>query len=285
MIEIKSLANISFDILFTAFEQTFAEYEVQQDKVQLQRMLERRGFNPKLSFAAFESDRIVAFTFNGIGIYYGVQTAYDTGTGTLKEYRGKGLATRIFEYSIPYLKEAGIQQYLLEVLQHNTKAVSVYRNIGFEVIREFNYFVEDKEKVSTCLQMQNSVSPYIIKEINVADYSVSDFWDFRPSWQNSFEAINRVPEGFITLGIFAEDSLMGYCIFEPESGDITQIAVDKGYRRKGIGTVLFEEIIRLINSTQIKIINTELSCDAITHFLAAKKIVAKGKQFEMIKML
>ncbi len=285
MIEIKSLANISFDILFTTFEQTFAEYEVQQDKVQLQRMLERRGFNPKLSFAAFESDRIVAFTFNGIGIYYGVQTAYDTGTGTLKEYRGKGLATRIFEYSIPYLKEAGIQQYLLEVLQHNTKAVSVYRNIGFEVIREFNYFVEDKEKVSTCLQMQNSVSPYIIKEINVADYSVSDFWDFRPSWQNSFEAINRVPEGFITLGIFAEDSLMGYCIFEPESGDITQIAVDKGYRRKGIGTVLFEEIIRLINSTQIKIINTELSCDAITHFLAAKKIVAKGKQFEMIKML
>lgn len=285
MIEIKSLANISFDILFTAFEQAFAEYEVQQDKMQLQRMLKRRGFHPNLSFAAFENNRIVAFTFNGIGNYYGVQTAYDTGTGTLKEYRGKGLATQIFNFSIPYLKEAGIQQYLLEVLQHNTKAVSVYRNIGFEVIREFNYFVENKEEVSICLQMPNSVSPYIIKEINIADYSVSDFWDFRPSWQNSFEAINRVPEVFVTLGIYAEDSLMGYCIFEPQSGDITQIAVDKGCRSKGVGTVLFEEAIRLINSSQIKILNTELSCDAITRFLAAKKIVAKGKQFEMIKML
>lgn len=285
MIEIKSFANINFDVLFTAFEQAFAEYEVQQDKVQLQRMLKRRGFNPNLSFAAFEGDKIVAFTFNGIGNYYGVRTAYDTGTGTLKEYRGKGLATRIFEYSIPYLKEAGIQQYLLEVLQHNTKAVSVYRNIGFEVIREFNYFVEEKEKVCIPLQVQNSVSPYIIKEINIADYLVSDFWDFCPSWQNSFEAISRVPDVFITLGIFAEDILLGYCIFESQSGDITQIAVDKGCRRKGIGTLLFEEVTKLINSNQIKIINTELSCDAITRFLGVKKIAVKGKQFEMIKKL
>lgn len=285
MIEIKSLANISFDILFTAFEQAFAEYEVQQDKVQLQRMLKRRGFNSDLSFAAFENGRIVSFTFNGIGNYYGVLTAYDTGTGTLKEYRGKGLATRIFEYSIPYLKEAGIQQYLLEVLQHNTKAVSVYRNIGFEVIREFNYFVEDKDKECTCLQVHNHVSPYIIKEINIADYPVSDFWDFCPSWQNSFEAISRAPEVFVTLGIFAEDILLGYCIFEPQSGDITQIAVDKGYRRKGIGTLLFEEATKLINSSQMKIINTELSCDAITRFLETKKFAVKGKQFEMIKML
>ncbi|WP_300703922.1 hypothetical protein [Bacteroides sp.] len=78
MIEIKSFANIGFDVLFTAFEQAFAEYEVQQDKVQLQRMLKRRGFNPNLSFAAFEGDKIVAFTLNGIGNYYGVRTAYDT---------------------------------------------------------------------------------------------------------------------------------------------------------------------------------------------------------------
>ena len=133
--EIRSLADTAFDTLYEAFSQAFADYEVQINGAQLRRMLKRRGFDPRLSFAAFDGDRIAAFTLNGIGNYDGLPTAYDTGTGTLEAYRGQGLATRIFEHSIPYLKEVGIGRYLLEVLQHNTKAVSVYRKLGFEVTR------------------------------------------------------------------------------------------------------------------------------------------------------
>lgn len=138
--EIRSLGNTSFDELFEAFERAFADYEMQLDKAEHVAMLKRRGFDPKLSFAAFDGDKIVSFTCNGIGDFHGIPMAYDTGTGTLKDYRGRGLATRIFEYSIPYLREAGIKEYLLEVLQHNTGAVSVYRKLGFEVTREFYYF-------------------------------------------------------------------------------------------------------------------------------------------------
>jgi GNAT superfamily N-acetyltransferase len=130
--QIKSLTKIDFNTIFKAFNQVFA---------------------------AFDSNEIVSFTLNGIGNFNGIPTAYDT--GTLKEYRGKGLATQIFEYSIPYLKEMNIQQYLLEVLQHNTKAVS-------------------------------------------------DFWDFHPSWQNSFESIERAAENFVGLGVFIEKKLVGY---------------------------------------------------------------------------
>lgn len=97
--EIKSMDKVSFDALFTAFEQAFADYEVQVNKTGLQRMLKRRGFNPELSFAAFDGDKIASFTCNGTGNFYGIPTAYDTGTGTLKEHREKGLAT-----GIPVLK-------------------------------------------------------------------------------------------------------------------------------------------------------------------------------------
>jgi ribosomal protein S18 acetylase RimI-like enzyme len=147
--QIKSLAQTDFGTIYQAFNQAFADYEMQLSSIQLQTMLKRRGFNPDLSFAAFEGNDIVSFTFNGIGNFNGLPTAYDTGTGTLKLHRGKGLATQIFEYSIPYLREAGIRQYLLEVLQHNTKAVSVYRNLGFETTREFNYFVQKNEEICT----------------------------------------------------------------------------------------------------------------------------------------
>lgn len=41
-------------------------------------------------------------------------------------YRGQNLADTIFTHSIPFLREAGIHQYLLEVLQNNEKAIAVY---------------------------------------------------------------------------------------------------------------------------------------------------------------
>ena len=282
--EIKSLGKTGFETIFKAFNQAFADYEVQLNKEQLQTMWKRRGFNPDLSFAAFEENEITAFTLNGVGYFNGMLTAYDTGTGTLKEHRGKGLATAIFEYSIPYLRAANIKQYLLEVLQHNTKAVAVYRNLGFEVTREFNYFIWKNEALKN--EFKNADNPYSIEQIDIKKYdAVADFWDFYPSWQNSFEAIQRTAADFISLGVFLEKKLVGYCVFEPASGDITQIAVDKAYRRKGIATLLLYEISKQNKYEAMKLVNTEISCSSIIDFLKSKNIELSGKQFEMIRKI
>lgn len=281
--EIKSLANTSPDELFGAFEQAFAHYEIRIDKDEHLAMLKRRGFDPALSFAALDGDKIVSFTCNGIGDFYGTPTAYDTGTGTLKEYRGQGLATQVFEYSIPYLKQAGIEEYLLEVLQHNTGAVSVYRKIGFEVTREFYYFRVQSEQIRN--KVKTIDLPYTLKPIDISEYSsiIPGFWDFKPSWQNSFESIKRSPEGFISLGIFIDDNLIGYGVFEPATGDVTQIAVDRQYRRKGFGSLLFGKMLEANGCGSVKIVNTDITCDSITAFLASRNIEPTGKQFEMIK--
>ncbi len=283
--EIKSLRATSLDTLFEAFSQAFAEYELQLNKQQLHTMLTRRGFDPDLSFAAFDDNgKIVAFTFNGIGHFNGIPTAYDTGTGTLKAYQGKGLATRIFEYSIPILKEAGIRQYLLEVLQHNTKAVSVYRNLGFRTTREFNYFNQKNEEVITNCPPINI--PYSIQPIDVKQYPcIADFLNFHPSWQNCFDSIKRSQEEFVSLGVFTENRLIAYCVFEPIAGDVTQLAVDKPYRRKGIASLLLQKMIGLNKNDSIKIINTDTEDNSVTAFLHAKNIPLKGKQFEMIRKL
>lgn len=281
---IKSLKEISFDTIFEAFNKAFEDYEMQLNKEELQAMLNRRGFVPELSFAAFVNNKIVGFTLNGIGEFNGVKTAYDTGTGTLKEYQGQGLAGRIFAYSIPFLKNAGVVQYLLEVLQHNTKAVSVYKNLGFNVSREFNYYVQKNGDSQLCTK----VLPldYNIKQFDLAkNRSVIDFCDFNPSWQNSFEAVLRKPDDFICLGVYKQQSILGYCIFEPTSGDITQIAVDKNYRRKGIASNIINEALKFNRNSSFKIINTDVDCNSITAFLQSNSIPPNGKQFEMIKQL
>jgi ribosomal protein S18 acetylase RimI-like enzyme len=279
---IKSLKETDFTTIIKAFGRAFADYDIQRNAEELKSMWKRRGFNPSLSFAAFEGNDIAAFTLNGIGNFNGIKMAYDTGTGTLKEYRGKGLATKIFEYSIPYLKEANIGHYLLEVLQHNTKAVSVYRNIGFEVTREFNYFMWENEKMNN--EIKNNTVSCLIENIEIEKYpSLSDFWDFYPSWQNSFESIQRASKDFVSLGAFIDGRLVGYCVFEPNSGDITQIAVDKPFRRQGIASLLLREMQKLNKISQMKLVNADISCNSIVDFLKAKNIEISGKQFEMIK--
>jgi len=279
---IKSLSNTDIDKLYIAFKEAFKDYEMQLTKNELHEMLHRRGFAPELSFGAFEKDKLIAFTFNGIGLYKNAKTAYDTGTGTIEGFRGKGLATKIFEYSLPYLREANVENYLLEVLQHNTKAISIYKNLGFKTEREFNYFVQNVEDIKLKNRQSNSI--YSIRLLNLPEYkTMNSFFDFIPSWQNNFDAINRGLEDFKILGAFKENELVGHCILEAKSGDITQIAVNKLHRRKGIASLLFNEILNYNQHHSIKIINSQTDCHSIIEFLASKNISITGKQFEMVK--
>ncbi|MCL2561339.1 MAG: GNAT family N-acetyltransferase [Rikenellaceae bacterium] len=275
---IGSLALTDFDAIFRAFTRAFADYEMQLSEEQLRRMLRRRGFAPELSFAAFDGDEIVSFTLNGIGRYGDVLTAYDTGTGTLPNARGRGLATEIFEHSIPFLRQAGVRQYLLEVLQHNERAVSVYRRLGFEVTREFNYSIRPGAEVVVG-DGTWTVEPIGIEQIEPA------FRDFRPSWQNSVEAIVRAADDFIFRGVFVDGSLVGYCVFEPAAGDVTQLAVAPAFRRRGIATSLLGHVLAENRSGVVRVVNTDVSCASMNGFLAARGLGVTGKQFEMVKMI
>lgn len=284
MVEIKSLSGVDFDTIFDTFSQAFADYEITLSQEELSNMLNRRGFNANLSFGAFDKRTLVSFTCNGIGTFNGVKTAYDTGTGTLKEYRSQGLASRVFNESIPTLVQSGVKQYLLEVLQHNTNAISVYKKQGFTVKREFNYFVQDMDGLK--LKPNCLTNNIVVEEISLNDLKNVEVWfDFSPSWQNNFEAIERKPEDFIAIGAKKDGLLIGYGIVEPSTGDITQIAVDKNYRRKGVGTAILHGIARKNKHSSIKLINSDISCVSITQFLESNGISLKGKQFEMTRAL
>lgn len=282
MITIRSLANIDFEIIYEAFKNAFADYDMPLlTSNQLLQMITRRGFNSILSFGAFNDNELVSFTLNGIGNWNGKNTAYDTGTGTINEYRGKGLAKKIFQESVPVLKENGISQYLLEVLQQNDKAINLYKNQGFEVIREFDYYTANKKDIKFSNRELND--NYLIKEVEIPDYIiVNTFWDFSPSWQNSFDSINRTAQNFKTIGVFNDSKLVGYGITELNTGDITQLAVHKNHRRKGIGTILLKQLINNIPGESIKIINIDKKDILIKSLLKSIDIQPDGSQFEMI---
>jgi ribosomal protein S18 acetylase RimI-like enzyme len=103
--------------------------------------------------------------------------------------------------------------------------------------------------------------------------------------KNSFESICSKPDDFLIFGAFCDNELVGYCIFEPVSGDVTQIAVDGRHRRKGLGTSLLAEALKFNRHDSLKIVNTDVGCDSIIRFLESVNIPLTGKQFEMIRKL
>ena len=104
MVSIKQLSDISIEVIYEAFVNAFADYVEPFNLTfqQLKYMIERRGCNLNLSFGAFDGDELVGFTLNGIGNWNGSLTAYDTGTGIIKEFREKGSATALVRHLIEF---------------------------------------------------------------------------------------------------------------------------------------------------------------------------------------
>ena len=280
--EIRSLENICLDALFEGFSNAFSDYEIHFDKSEVQSMLKRRGYAPKLSFAAFDNGKIVAFTLNGIGMFNGIRTAYDTGTGTVKEYRGCGLAGEIFRYSLPFLRQAGISQYLLEVLQNNHKAITVYQRLQFDTTREFDCFKQSIANIDN-IHSVNQCANLRIGLIDVETVrQAQTFCDFYPSWQNSIESIERGASDLTCIGAFDSCKLVGFCVFDRKSGDLTQIAVKEEYRRQGVASQLLCEVIRQMCTDFVKVINVPSDNLSLPAFLKSTNIPLMNKQFEMV---
>jgi ribosomal protein S18 acetylase RimI-like enzyme len=279
MIKIKSLENTPADELFIAFNKAFTDYERQWNYEEFLKMLIRRGFRSDISFGAFDKDELVSFTLNGFGKFNGIQSAYDTGTGTILDYRGKGLATDIFYHSMPFLKSHSVDQYVLEVLQHNEKAISVYKKIGFKIGRELNYFISEKES----LKINLKPTEFEFREMDFSYLNeMQSLCSFNPSWQNTFTSIERCKSDFEFIGAFAQDKLIGFGIVEPTSGDIPQFAVRDSFQRKGIGTHIFGELVKRILHSNVKIINTPKEDYRLTEFLSSMNFHPSGSQYEMI---
>ncbi len=278
---VKSLESMSYDGLYSVWAEAFKDYARSWTSDEYKKMLVRRGYNPSLSFGAFDGDRLVSFVLNGIGEWNSKKTAYDTGTGTIPEYRGKGLVKNIFIESIPFLKNADVKQCLLEVLDNNDKAIKIYKNLGFKVEREFNYFIQNKDAI--VLNANKIENNFLINPINLEiGNQINGFWDFTPSWQNCFDSLSRETGGFITLGLYNENLLIGYGIIEPSSGDIPQLAIHPDFRRRGLATTLLAELLKYNQAPSIRVINTDKKCTNITAFLESWNIQASGGQYEMI---
>lgn len=283
-LKVKHLGAVTFEELYNTHHRAFKDYPFQWSAESLARTMNRRGYAPELSFGLFHNNELVSFTMNGIGMFNGIKTAYDTGTATLEDYRGRGLASRVFEEASAALKASGIQQYLLEVLEENDTAKSVYERQGFKVTRKFDCF---RQNMADWTFAPGPLPQDVeLRTIGFeARAEMEAMLDFLPSWQNGFEALLRKPDDFVVTGAFIANKLVGFGLIEPDTGDVPLLGVDASHRRKGIGRMLMEHLRSLNQAPVIKVVNIPQQAAPVIQFLEACNLPKIVSQYEMIKEL
>lgn len=278
MFSYKILDKTNLETLHKTFLDAFSDYQVKLDLPfwKFEQMLQRRGYVPELSIGAFKNEMLVGFVLNGFRSWNGKPTVYDLGTGVISDYRRQGITSNLISSIMEVLKEKSVEQYLLEVIKSNTGAFELYKKQGFETQREFACFQLNKNKynpISTCRVDH-------VDRINLEE--IIEFWDFKPSWQNSIDSISAVPDKFNYSVVCVDNIIVGYGIIDKRTGDIPQIAVNKYYRGKGIATSIITDLLKNTESNKISVLNVDDQFKSTKDFLLKLGFEYSVGQYEML---
>jgi ribosomal protein S18 acetylase RimI-like enzyme len=266
MIATRTLTASDFDALHAAFVDAFSDYLVRLSptREQLAEMFTRRGWVPEASVAAFDDDRMVGFTVNGVD----GDAGYDSGTGVVPSHRRRGLARRLMNESCELLRARGCTRYVLEVLEANTNAYELYRACGFEVARGLQCWTFDGELASEV------TAPRLDACVHLDDAA-----DVAPSWQNSNASVARARDEHILLG--DADSC---AIVFPSNGDLARLVVRRDARRRGLGTRLLRAA-HAVAGKPLRIMNVDERDRGIAAFLESAGARHMVRQLELVRNL
>jgi ribosomal protein S18 acetylase RimI-like enzyme len=258
---IRSLKGIDYDVMTETFNDAFSDYALPAHYTveYLRSLVLRRGYRADLAVGAFDGQRLVGFVFNCLD----GDEAYNSGTGVVISHRRQGIARRLMQRSIGTLPA---KRYILEVIESNERAASLYRELRFAERRRLQCWTLDIPG-GHCEGI-----PPPLEQI--------DAWaDMPPTWQNSLASIRRAVEPYVIVG----DKRGGAVVF-PSNGDVPLFAVAPEYRHRGVGRALLAAA-RDAAGKRLRIMNIDDRATGIATFLehcGAQRLV---RQIEMVREL
>lgn len=248
--QIHNLQNITIDQIAECFNKAFETYfvPIKLDASQLQDKIKSENILLEYSVGVTINNQLVGFILTGIDKQKSI--AYNAGTGVIQEYRGQNLTENMYSHLLPQLEKIGITNHLLEVICENQKALKIYENLGYSILRKVICY---KGRASGYKGYR-----YHIEAIELPNESVlKPFWNHKPTYQNSLSCIKNNPEKHTVFGAFNLEKLTGYIVFDKNTLRIKQFGIDKSFRNKGLGHQLFYEVQMQKPETDIVIINVD----------------------------
>ncbi len=279
------ITPVARDQLHPTFAAAFSDYSVDMSYMTPERLsarLAKNGVDFDVSVGAFDGDRMVGFTLVGLGRWRGQPAAFDAATGIVSGYRGGGLAGRMMDLALSALRARGIGVFVLEVLAGNGPAIGAYRKAGFEV-----------ERTLACYQLETTrlarVPPDGARGIKVVSgerslvAGLAAEYDWSPSWENGFEAIERIPDELVVLGAHREGRCAGVIAFSPLFAWVMSLVVRREDRRRGVASALVRGLVDRLGMEvkTIKLLNVDATDTAMIALLERLGFEHTVDQYEM----
>ncbi|MFC2077203.1 GNAT family N-acetyltransferase [Candidatus Bipolaricaulota bacterium] len=273
--------------LHEAFLEAFADYAMDASGTTEERLLLRMRKNAvdyEISPGLYDGDRLVGFTLIGIDEWGGRLTAYDAGTGIVPEFRKQGWARKMFDHALPKLRERGVQQFALEVLQENEPAIKAYRKSGFEIERELRCFAAKTERLAGI----KPTSGFEIRPIDRATFSdLQPSADWLPSFENRFTAMDAIESNVQLFGAFDDEACIGGLAHSPPLNWLLSLVVDRESRRRGVGTALIRHLASQlpVSVTRLSALNVDGQDAGTQAFLEVVGFEHLIDQYEMARAI
>ncbi|MCY2688426.1 GNAT family N-acetyltransferase [Salinimicrobium sp. TH3] len=267
--KIQNLAATPFEEVMSCFLSAFEGYFVtlpQKTEYWKERFLKAR-VDWELSFGMFDDDQLVGFIIHGVDLHNGVLTAYNTGTGTIPEYRGKRIIEKLYVHAIPAFKNKGVVKCLLEVIVENERARKVYERIGFRVTRTLRSFKGVLDADGGDEYEIENVSYQRVIDLELYDHK---FY----SWDNLAEAVKIAEEKTEThLLIDGENEPSGYFTIDNDQNILQLDSADRHF------SGLLDAISKVYLSIQIKNVPEERT--ELVEEILSRKFENTINQYEM----
>jgi len=252
MLHFSTLENIDIREITDTFNEAFSDYSIplQLNYEQMQTKLRAEDYVPEYSVGAFYQKKMVGFILHCYREEKGIKRIYNGGTGVIPSQRGQHFTLGMYYYILPQLKEARINQVILEVLENNVPAKKSYEKVGFKTTRRLRSYFGQIQEHSTTNDIQ-------VESLNNIDWDLLEsFWSIQPSWQNASQSIRNIIDKLLVYAVYRKKELVGYTIYNPASKRIHQIAVSNKSRHQGIAKALINHI-RQHNNPDVNIINVD----------------------------
>ncbi len=281
--EFRTLEKTPIETIRTAFCLAFSDYEVPVNisLETLNEMITERDLIMSLSVGCFVGELLVGFILCGYREDASGPKLYDGGTGVIPSYRGKRIASSMLDWILSEEKFQSIERFILEVLEHNTRAQNLYQSAQFSISRFFRCYRIEKE------QVPHSSLPANWKVISMDRNQFSSlhheaWYPYPPSWQNDVPSILNTWDRREALVLEIDGSMAGYGIIHREKGSIAQLSIPTGLHDRLSWDILIDALARRTDSQMLSIINVE-SESSVDYLCRTRNWENHINQYEMIR--
>lgn len=239
-----------FTLLHKAFVEAFSDYFVSFQPTIDQferRIIDKLHIHPSLSKLAWVNGQIVGFGLHTLNSYEGLKTLYNGGTGVIPSLRLNRIAFGLLDHVAKQASEMKTERILLEVIDKNDAGINLYKSLNYEERRIVKCF-RLSEKVKSDLKID-----FLLSSALKPEYST--LTSFEPTFLDCTDQLKYNLKNEIILEAVIDGALVGFAIFQPRLGRISQIAVDENQRGNGIGRSILQKVQKLSSVKDLTIMN------------------------------